>query len=67
MNIKVNKEMLDTFLEIMDDYGEYVFGNKKYLQKQLEMCLNSQGYWSGCAIRVYYDNDTKEFRVESRY
>ena len=67
MNIKVNKEMLDTFLEIMDDYGEYVFGNKTYLRKQLETCLNSQGYWSGCSIRVYYNKDTKEFSVESRF
>jgi len=67
MNIKVNNKMLDTFLEIMDDYGEFVFGNKTYLRKQLETCLNSQGYWSGCSIRVYYNEDTKEFRVESRF
>ena len=67
MNIKVNNKMLDTFLEIMDHYGEYVFGNKSYLKKQLETCLNSQGYWSGCAIRVYYDKDNEEFRVEDRF
>ena len=67
MNIKVNNKMLERFLQIMDDYGEYVFGNKSYLKKQLETCLNSQGYWSGCAIRVYYDKGNEEFRVEDRF
>ena len=38
-----------------------------YLKKQLELCLNSQGYWSGCSIRVYYDKDTKDFRIGNRF
>ena len=59
--------MLNRFLEIMEDYGEFVFGEEDYLKKQLELCLNSQGYWSGCSIRVYYNKDTKEFSVQSRY
>lgn len=65
--IKVNNKMLEKFLEIMDDYGEFVFGNKTYLRKQLETCLNSQGYWSGCSIRVYYDTDLKDFTIQSRF
>lgn len=65
--IKVNKKMLERFLEIMDDYGEFVFGEEDYLKKQLETCLNTQGYWSGCAIRVYYDKDLKDFTIQSRY
>lgn len=65
--IKVNKKMVDRFLEIMDDYNEFVFGTTKQIQKQLETCLNSQGYWSGCTIRVYYDEDTKDFTIESRF
>jgi hypothetical protein len=65
--IKVNKKMLEKFLEIMDDYNEFVFGTDKDIQRQLELCLNTQGYWSGCSIRVYYDEDTKEFFVESRF
>lgn len=65
--IKVNKKMLERFLEIMDSYGEFVFGTEKEIQKQLETCLNSQGYWSGCSIRVYYNENTKDFRVESRF
>ena len=67
MDIKVNEGMLNRFLEIMDDYGEFVFGNKKYLRKQLETILNSQGYWSGCSIRVYYDKDTNDFTVQNRF
>lgn len=65
--IKVNKKMLKRFLEIMDDYGEFVFGDEDYLQKQLETCLNTQGYWSGVSIRVYYDKDIKDFYVGSRF
>ena len=29
MNIKVDNKMLKRFLEIMDDYGEFVFGTDK--------------------------------------
>ena len=65
--IKVSKKMLKTFLEIMNDYGEFIFGTEKEIQRQLELCLNTQGYWSGCAIRVYYNKDTKAFSIESRY
>ncbi len=65
--VKVNKKMLKQFLEIMDEYGEFVFGDEKYLKQQLEMVLNSQGYWSGVAIRVYYNEDTKEFTTQSRF
>lgn len=65
--IKVNKKMLYRFLDIMDDYGEFVFGNEKDIQRQLEICLNSQGYWSGCSIRVYYNKDIKDFTIQSRF
>ena len=65
--IKVNKKMLERFLEIMDDYGEFVFGTDKEIQKQLELCLNRQGYWSANAIRVYYDKDIKDFTIERRF
>lgn len=65
--IKVNKKMLDRFLQIMDDYGEFVFGEENYLKKQLENCLNAQGYWSGCSIRVYYDKNIKDFYVGNRF
>ena len=50
----------------MDDFGEYVFGDEKQIKQQLEVCLNSQGYWSGCFVRVYYDNNSKTFRTEGR-
>lgn len=65
--MKVNKKMLKRFLEIMDDYGEFVFGDEKQIKQQLEICLNSQGYWSGNSIRVYYDENAKDFRIESRW
>ena len=67
MKIKVNKKMVNRFLEIMDNYGEFVFGDTDYIQKQLETCLNTQGYWSGCSIRIYYDKDTKDFVVGNRF
>lgn len=65
--IKVNKKMLREFLEIMDDYGEFVFGEEEDIKRQLEICLNSQGYWSGCSIRVYYDNSLHNFTIQYRY
>jgi hypothetical protein len=65
--IKVNKKMLDRFIQIMDDYGEFLFGTKEEIKRQLESVLNAQGYWSGCAIRVYYDADTKDFTIGNRY
>lgn len=65
--IKVNKKMLNRFLDIMEDYGEFVFGEEDYIKQQLETCLNSQGYWSGCSIRVYYDTDLKDFTIQSRF
>lgn len=67
MNIKVNNKMLKEFLGIMEDYGEFVFGTDNEIKQQLEVCLNRQGYWSGCSIRVYYDKDTKEFSIGSRF
>lgn len=63
--MKVNNKMLNEFLDIMEDYNEFVFGSEKEIKKQLELCLNTQGYWSGCSIRVYYDNN--EFRIERRF
>lgn len=64
--IKVDNKMLERFMEIMEDYNEFLFGTKKEIKQQLEICLNSQGYWSGCSIRVYYDKDTKDFRIGNR-
>lgn len=65
MKIKVNKKILNEFLNLMDDFGEFVFGTDKEIKQQLEICLNSQGYWSGCSIRVFYKNN--HFVVESRF
>ena len=65
MKVKVTKKMLKEFLDLMDDFGEFVFGDEKQIKQQLEVCLNSQGYWSGCSIRVYYNNN--RFSVESRF
>ena len=65
--IKVNKKMLKEFLDIMEDFGEFVFGTEEEIKRQLETVLNSQGYWSGCSIRVYYDSDTKDFRIGNRF
>lgn len=64
-NIKVNKKMLKEFLELMQDFGEFVFGTEKEIQKQLQTCLNIQGYWSGSYIRVYYRNN--RFVVENKF
>lgn len=65
--IKVNKKMLKRFLVIMEDYGEFIFGSEEDIKRQLEICLNSQGYWSGCSIRVYYNKDIKDFTIQSRF
>lgn len=65
--IKVNNKMYKDFLDIMDKNDEFLFGDDKYLKKQLETCLNTQGYWSGNSVRVYYNEDTKTFRTESRW
>ena len=65
--IKVDNEMFKKFIAIMEDYGECYFGEEDYLKKQLEIVLNSQGYWSGCYVRIYYNKDTKEFSIESRW
>ena len=65
--IKVDNKMLERFLDIMNQYNEFVFGTEKEIKNQLEICLNSQGYWSACSIRVYYDKDSKDFRIESRF
>lgn len=65
--IKVTKKMLNKFLEIMDEYDEFVFGTDEEIKNQLEICLNSQGYWSGNSIRVYYNKDKKEFMAFRKY
>ena len=66
-NIKVNNKMLERFLNIIDNYGEFVFGSGKEIKQQLEICLNSQGFWSGCSIRIYYNEDLKDFIIENRF
>lgn len=64
--IKVNKKMLDEFLDLMDDLGEFVgFYTTKQLKQQMEMVFNSQGYWSGCEYRIYYRNN--HYVVENRF
>lgn len=65
--IKVTNKMLNRFLEIMNNYDEFVFGDEQEIKQQLQTCLNTQGYWSACAIRLYYDKDLKDFRVENRF
>ena len=65
--IKVNNKMLKQFLELMDEHDEFLFGTEEDIKKQLEVCLNTQGYWSGNIIRVYWNSDTKEFTVGSRW
>lgn len=67
MKIKVTKKMLKRFLQIMDDYGEFVFGDEEMIKDQLEMVLNTQGYWSGNSIRVYYNEDIKDFTIGGRF
>ena len=67
MKIKVTKKMLERFLQIMDDYGEFVFGDEEMIKDQLEMVLNTQGYWSGNSIRVYYNEDIKDFTIGGRF
>ncbi len=63
----ITEEILDKFLEIIDEYNEFIFGDRDYIKKQLETVLNSQGYWSGCSINIYYDKDLKEFYAKSRF
>ena len=65
--IKVNDKMLEKFYNIMDDYNEFIFGDDEEIRRQLETCLNTQGYWSGCTINIWYDEYTKEFYAYSRY
>lgn len=65
--VKVDDKMVKRFLEVMDEFDEFVFGDIEDIKKQLEVCLNSQGYWSGCSIRVYYDEVDKDFVVNSRF
>lgn len=65
--MKITNKMVDRFLQIMDEYDEFVFGDKKSIKNQLELCLKTQGYWSGCSIRVYYNDDTKDFEIGSRF
>jgi hypothetical protein len=65
--IKVTDKMLKRFLEIMDENDEFLFGDEEDIKQQLQVCLNTQGYWSGCTIRVYWDKDIKDFRIGSRF
>lgn len=67
MNIKVDDKMYKRFLEVMIENEEFAFGDNEMIRQQLETCLNTQGYWSDCAVRIYYDKDKKDFRVESRF
>lgn len=67
MNIKVNDKMYKRFLEVMIENEEFAFGDNEMIRDQLELVLNTQGYWSGCAVRIYYDKDKEDFRVESRF
>lgn len=65
--IKVTKKMVKQFLEVAEENGEFIFGDEAYLKEQLEVCLNRQGYWAGCMVRIYYDEDTKDFYTGSRW
>lgn len=65
--IKVNNDIYKKFLDIMYEYDEPLFGDDDFLKKQLESCLNIQGFWSGCAIRVYYNDNDKTFSVENKF
>ena len=60
--MEVNDKMYKEFKDLMYILGEPVFGNKSQIKSQLEMCLNTQGYWSGVSYRIYY----KDGKFESR-
>ena len=61
-----NKKVKE-FIDIMESYGEFLFGSFKDIKEQLEVCLATQGYWSGNSIRVYYNKNTKEFSIGGRF
>ena len=61
------EKIISIFGSGVDEYNEFVFGTDEEIKQQLEICLNSQGYWSACSIRVYYNEDTKDFNIESRF
>lgn len=63
--MKISDEMLDEFLYIMKNYNEPVFGDKEEIREMLKSRLETQGYYAGMSIRVFYKND--EFYVEERF
>lgn len=60
--MEVNDKMYKEFMNTLELLDEPVFGNKQQIKSQLEVCLNSQGYWSGVNYRIYY----KDSKFESR-
>lgn len=65
--IKIDNKTYKKFVKIMEEYDEFLFGSDEEVKKQLELCLNRQGYWSACNVNIYYDEDTKSFYAKSRF
>lgn len=65
-NIKLTDDEVKQFLLLLDEYGEFVFGEFDEIKEQLESVLNARGYWSGVQYRYYYD-DEYGFYAESRW
>lgn len=63
------KKKIMKFLEALENYGECFFstGNVKQDYNTIKNVLNFQGYWSGTAYRLYFDNDFNLTSVEPRF
>ena len=64
-DIRLTDAEFDEFLELLDEYGEFAFGDPAEIKEQLETTLNIQGYWSGLQYRFYYDAE-RGFYVQAR-
>lgn len=53
------------FNEMLDYEGEYVLPNTK--TDYIIGVIRVQKFWSGNAVRFYWDNHSKSFTVESRW
>lgn len=63
------RQFMTEFEQLLDEYGDYFFstGSTSEDYKHVMNVLSGQGYWSGCSMRFYFDEQLKLDHVEARF
>lgn len=63
------KKKVKKFMQALEEYGDMYFsqGSIKADYEYITYVINTQGYYSGCEYRFYFNEDFDLIKVEERW